>query len=82
MDNLKKYEVLDKTRDKLGKFLLKIRKSRNLTLREIGNLADISFTYLAHIERNDKGKSGILSPEALTRVFDVYKLTEEEKKNF
>jgi transcriptional regulator with XRE-family HTH domain len=61
--------------ENFGETLRKIRKSKNLTLREVESKTGISNSYLSQIE---KGKRGIPSISILTRLNDAYNLQKGE----
>ena len=61
--------------EKFGETLRKIRKKKNLTLREVEKKSGISNSYLSQIEQ---GKRGIPSMQVLLRLDEAYGLQKGE----
>lgn len=61
--------------ENFGETLRKIRKGKNLTLREVEKKSGISNSYLSQIEQ---GKRGIPSIKVLLRLDEVYNLQKGE----
>ena len=61
-----------------GEYLQEKRKSRNYTLRQFAKKIDISFTYLADVE---KGRSKAFKLEILNKIIEVLQLDEKEGKS-
>ncbi|WP_273851263.1 helix-turn-helix domain-containing protein [Guptibacillus spartinae] len=67
----------------IGQNILKIRKSKGLTLSELAERAKVSKSYLSNIERNLKQNPSIQVIEKLAYVLDVelnVLLHEDEKR--
>ena len=62
-----------------GKYLEEKRKSRNYTLRLFAKRINISYTYLANIE---KGRSKAFKFEILNKIIEVLQLDEKETDIF
>ena len=62
-----------------GKYLEEKRKSRNYTLRLFAKRINISYTYLADIE---KGRSKAFKFEILNKIIEVLQLDEKETDIF
>lgn len=75
----KKREQYEK---KLGIFLKKLRAERKLSLRDVGEKADMNFTYLSHLETHNRDKAKLPSVEILNKLFAVYKLDLKERVKF
>ena len=58
-----------------GEYLEEKRKSRNYTLRLFAKRVNISFTYLADVE---KGRSKAFKLEILNKIIEVLQLDEKE----
>lgn len=58
-----------------GEYLEEKRKSRNYTLRQLAKKIDISFTYLADVE---KGRSKAFKLEILNKIIEVLQLDRKE----
>ena len=58
-----------------GEYLEEKRKSKNYTLRLFARRVNISYTYLADIE---KGRSKAFKFEILNKIIEILKLDEEE----
>lgn len=58
-----------------GKYLEEKRKSRNYTIRLFARRVNISYTYLADVE---KGRSKAFKLEILNKIIEILKLDEEE----
>jgi XRE family transcriptional regulator len=58
-----------------GEYLEEKRISRNYTLRQFAKKIDISFTYLADVE---KGRSKAFKLEILNKIIEVLQLDEKE----
>jgi transcriptional regulator with XRE-family HTH domain len=56
---------------KFGEYLKKLRKERNLSLREVEKKAGISNAYLSQIERGIRGAPSI---EIMNRLADTYRV--------
>ncbi|MDO4690144.1 MAG: helix-turn-helix transcriptional regulator [Fusobacterium sp.] len=67
---------------KLGIFLKKVRTKRKLSLRVVGEKADMNFTYLSHLETHNREKAKLPSVEILNKLFTVYKLDLKERVKF
>lgn len=67
---------------KLGVFLKRLRAERKLSLRDVGEKADMNFTYLSHLETHNRDKAKLPSVEILNKLFAVYKLDEKERIEF
>lgn len=67
---------------KLGVFLKKLRTERKLSLRDVGEKADMNFPYLSHLETHNREKAKLPSVDILNKLFTVYKLNLEEKVEF
>ena len=63
--------------DTLGSHIRKLRKQRNLTLREVSEQSSISLSYISDIERN------IVNPsyDILCQLSDVFNITVPEIVN-
>lgn len=57
-----------KITESFGQCLRDIRKSKGLTLKELGKQAGFSYSYLSQIERGERGVQGIPSPEILKKL--------------
>lgn len=62
-----------------GKYLEEKRKSRNYTLRLFAKRINISYTYLADVE---KGRSKAFKFEILNKIIEVLQLDEKETDIF
>ena len=58
-----------------GEYLEEKRKSRNYTIRLFARRVNISYTYLADVE---KGRSKAFKLEILNKIIEILKLDEEE----
>lgn len=67
---------------KLGVFLKRLRAERKLSLRDVGEKADMNFTYLSHLETHNRDKAKLPSVEILNKIFAVYKLDLKERVEF
>lgn len=54
--------------ENFGKYLRDLRKSKKLTLKELGQLTGMSHTYISQLERGIRGIKGVPSPEALKKL--------------
>ncbi|MCI7224320.1 MAG: helix-turn-helix transcriptional regulator [Fusobacterium gastrosuis] len=66
----------------LGIFLKELRTSRGFSLRELGKRTNLNFPYLSHIEAHKEEKTGLPSPDTFNKLFSIYSLSKEEKKQF
>ena len=62
-----------------GKYLEEKRKSRNYTIRVFAKRINISYTYLADVE---KGRSKAFKFEILKKIIEILKLDEKETDMF
>lgn len=62
-----------------GEYLEEKRKSKNYTLRLFARRVNISYTYLADIE---KGRSKVFKFEILNKIVEVLQLDEKETDMF
>lgn len=58
-----------------GKYLRSLRKSKNLTLKELANLSEVSQSYITNVENN---KRGIPSPDILKKLSEPLGVDYEE----
>lgn len=55
-------------------YLRQLRKEKKLTLVEVAKRTGFSHTYISQLERGERGKSGIPSPDILKKLSDVYEV--------
>ena len=58
------------TNKELGKFLENIRKQKDLTLRQVDYMSDVSFSHLSMIEKGNR-KALPLTLKELARVYNI-----------
>ncbi len=82
MKENKTEKIREQYEKKLGIFLKKLRTERQLSLRDVGEKADMNFTYLSHLETHNREKAKLPSVEILNKLFVVYKLDLKERIEF
>jgi transcriptional regulator with XRE-family HTH domain len=65
----KKKPAAPKRNTTLGRFLAQLREAKQLTLRQVEDVADVSNAYLSQLENDRVGKP---SPHILHRLAEVY----------
>lgn len=69
------------TNKELGKFLEKIRKQKNLTLRQVDYKSDVSYSHLSMIEKGSR-KALPLTLKELSRVYNINYIDLLEKAGY
>lgn len=57
---------------KNGHFIKKLRTERRLSLRDVGEKANMNFVYLSHLETHNREKAKLPSVDLLNKLFAVW----------